>query len=233
MGYFVLLPGLKRVFMDLFNNLKHALPSGLGGVIFDCDGVLLDSRDSNTAYYNLVRKFFHLPPMTPEQEYFVHIHTSLQSLHHVVPAPFLPRLDEAIASIDYMQDLTPHIHLESGVCELLQGLHEAGVKLAVHTNRSVLTVPLLDYFGLSKYFSPMISAATHKPKPDPEGIFVILSEWQMPPERVLFVGDSMLDQQASSAAGVGLLAYKNPDLSAVAAIDDFAALLPHLLRLAA
>lgn len=217
--------------MDLFAKLKHALPSGLDGVIFDCDGVLLDSRASNTAYYNLVRKFFDLPPMTSEQEDFVHIRTSLQSLHHVLPAPFLPRLKEALDSIDYMRDLAPHIRLEQGVCELLQGLHEAGVKLAVHTNRSVLTLPILDYFDLSKYFSPIISAATHKPKPDPEGIFVILSDWQVPAERVLFVGDSLLDQQAATAARVRFLAYKNPDLSGVAAIDDFAALLPRLLPL--
>ncbi len=217
--------------MDLFVQLKQALPAGLGGVIFDCDGVLLDSRASNTAYYNLVRKFFDLPPMTAEQEDFVHIRTSLQSLHHVLPAPFLPRLKEALDSIDYMRDLTPHIRLEPGICELLQGLHEEGVKLAVHTNRSVLTLPVLDYFDLSKYFSPIISAATHKPKPDPEGVFVILNDWHMSAKQVLFVGDSLLDQQASTAAGVGFLAYKNFDLSGVAAIDDFAVLLPRLLPL--
>ena len=43
-------------------------PHGLAGVIFDCDGVLLDSRESNSIFYNRVLAVFGLPPMTPEQE---------------------------------------------------------------------------------------------------------------------------------------------------------------------
>ena len=55
------------------NNLNLALagklfPQGIGGVIFDCDGVIIDSRATNGIYYNRILEHFGLPPMTPEKE---------------------------------------------------------------------------------------------------------------------------------------------------------------------
>ena len=40
----------------------------LSGVIFDCDGVLVDSRDANRMYYNLIREGIGMLPITPEEE---------------------------------------------------------------------------------------------------------------------------------------------------------------------
>ena len=35
--------------------LERTFPAGLSGLIFDCDGVMVDSRDVNIGYYNLLR----------------------------------------------------------------------------------------------------------------------------------------------------------------------------------
>ena len=37
-------------------------PYGLRGLVFDVDGVLFDSRNSNIEYYNLIRRAVQLPP---------------------------------------------------------------------------------------------------------------------------------------------------------------------------
>jgi len=37
-------------------------------VIFDADGVLFESADSNTAYYNAIFKNMGEPPLSPEEE---------------------------------------------------------------------------------------------------------------------------------------------------------------------
>ena len=37
-------------------------------VIFDADGVLFESGDSNTAYYNAIFKALGEPPLSPEEE---------------------------------------------------------------------------------------------------------------------------------------------------------------------
>ena len=42
-------------------------PHGLTGIIFDCDGVMVDSRDVNIGYYNLLLREVGKPPITPEQ----------------------------------------------------------------------------------------------------------------------------------------------------------------------
>mgnify|MGYP006872120701 FL=1 len=34
--------------------LERTFPAGLSGLIFDCDGVMVDSRDVNIGYYNLL-----------------------------------------------------------------------------------------------------------------------------------------------------------------------------------
>ena len=204
-----------------FQPLSAALPKGLHGAIFDCDGVLLNSWRSNVMYYNLILRYFGLPDMNKSQEDYAHMHTSQQSILHILPPQFLPHLREAMSGIDYIRDLAPHIQPEPGIFKLLQALQNAGIKLAVNTNRTVLAETLLDYFELSAYFSLLVTAASHPPKPDPAGIFFILESWKLDPTQVFFVGDSALDEQAAQAAGVPLVAYCNPELAAVAHVSDY------------
>ena len=205
----------------LVEQLGLAVPAGLAGMIFDCDGVLLDSRDSNIMYYNLVRRYFGRPPISEADECYVHMHTGMQSLSRVLPAPYLQRLGEAMQGIDYMRDLVPHITLQKGITGLLQWLAEKGMWLAVHTNRTTLADDVLLKFGLKEFFDIVVTAKTHQPKPSPEGIFAILDAWGLGPERVMFVGDSLLDEKAAAAAGVALAAYRNPELAGAVHIDDF------------
>ena len=42
--------------------MGQLFPNGLGGVIFDCDGVIIDSRPANGVYYNRILAHFGLPP---------------------------------------------------------------------------------------------------------------------------------------------------------------------------
>ena len=41
--------------------MSRLFANGLAGVIFDCDGVIVDSRESNNAFYNRVLEYFNLP----------------------------------------------------------------------------------------------------------------------------------------------------------------------------
>lgn len=43
--------------------LRAAFPQGVTGLIFDCDGVLVDSKDANIGYYNRLLAEFGRPPM--------------------------------------------------------------------------------------------------------------------------------------------------------------------------
>lgn len=43
--------------------LERTFPAGLSGLIFDCDGVMVDSRDVNIGYYNLLLREVGKPPI--------------------------------------------------------------------------------------------------------------------------------------------------------------------------
>ena len=207
---------------SLASALRATYPDkSLKGLIFDCDGVLLNSRKANILYYNLVLDFFKQPRLTPSEEEFVHMHTVHESLRHVLGPEDLARIREAVKQVDYARDVMPLSEVEPGVVELLGRLREAGLKLAVHTNRSNYAMPNLAYFNLDGFFDPVITAESHPPKPSPEGGFAILKTWGVSAAEVGFVGDSELDALAAGGARIPFFAYKNSRLAADIHVTDF------------
>lgn len=200
---------------------SSSLTRPLQGIIFDCDGVLLDSRNANATYYNRVLAALDLPPLTQAQESYTYMATVREALLHITPEPLRPKLPEACATVDYWDDIMPLVHLEEGLLEFLQWLQGCGVRLAVHTNRSKGMPRVLDMFNLNPYFNPVITAAMVTPKPAPEGVFRVLEQWQCPPEHVLFIGDSPNDEQAAHSGGVPFVAYRNHALDAAIRVDSF------------
>ncbi len=210
---------------SLVSALRAVYPAhSLKGLIFDCDGVLLNSRQANILYYNLVLDYFKQPRLTPDEEHYVHMHTVRESLQHILGPEEIARIQEAVEQVDYARDVMPKCELEPGIIQLLTPLRGNGLHLAVHTNRSNYAMPNLAYFKLDGFFDPVITAESHAPKPSPQGVFAILEYWKTTPEQVCFIGDSELDGQAAGAAGVPFMAYKNSALPAAFHLDDFAKL---------
>jgi phosphoglycolate phosphatase-like HAD superfamily hydrolase len=201
-----------------------AFVSRVRGIIFDCDGVLVDSRDANRMYYNLIREGIGMLSLTPEEEDYVHMHSVTECLNHIIPAERMDEAQEVRRNLDYA-DIFPYIFLEDGLVELLEELSRRKVRMAVHTNRTSTVESLLRHFEIDQYFDPVISAGSLKrPKPDPEGVFKILDAWKLPLEDVSYIGDSALDERSAKAAAVPFWAYKNPALAALLYIPDFASL---------
>jgi len=193
----------------------------LSGVIFDCDGVLVDSRDANRMYYNLIREGIGMLPITPEEEDYVHMHAVGECLDRIIPAQRREEAEEVRRNLDY-RDIFPFIFLEDGLVELLETLDGLGVRMAVHTNRTSTVELLLAHFEIDRFFSPVIAAgALKRPKPDPEGVHRILADWQFPKNTVAYIGDSALDERSAAAAGIAFWSYKNPGLAATMHLPDF------------
>ena len=202
------------------------------GLVFDCDGVLFDSYGANTLYYNLILEGLGLPPMTPEQEFYVHSHTVHECLEYIVPAG---RMDEALAvraGIDYRRVL-PAMVPEPGLYPLLSWALAAGYRLGVFTNRMSTMDMVADIFGLRQYFKPLLNASLVRPKPHPEGLHRILAAWGFKPGEMAYLGDSRVDELTARAAGVRFWAYRSETLDADLHIPDFFALRRALARVQA
>jgi phosphoglycolate phosphatase-like HAD superfamily hydrolase len=91
----------------------------------------------------------------------------------------------------------------------------------VATNRSTTIAPLLSETGLDQYFDLVVSALdVANPKPHPEPLQLVAEYFKVQPREILFLGDSLSDQQAATDAGVLFAAYKNPLLTADFHITD-------------
>ena len=52
-----------------------------------------------------------------------------------------------------------------------------------------------------------------QPKPHPESLEKIMDRFGLSPERVVYIGDSEIDEQTAEAAAVPFMAYKNRKLT--------------------
>lgn len=190
-------------------------------VIFDCDGVMFESRNANEAYYNQILTRFGKPEMNQEQSDYSHMHTGKQSVTYLFKDD--PRLEEALAYYDRMSyvPFIPLMEMEPYLKEFLRYLRPL-YKTAISTNRSDTTGPVLVHHGLDGLFDLVVSSLdVEHPKPHPESLLKILHHFGVPDREAIYIGDSKIDEQAARAAGVPLVAYKNPALSAAYHVSHF------------
>jgi phosphoglycolate phosphatase len=191
-------------------------------VVFDCDGVMFDSRQANIHYYNHMLHHFGLPPMTGAGVEFVHSHTADESIQHIFQGTRYT--DEALAyrwEVDYAPFIQDMI-MEPGLKDLLEW-SKPRFGLAVATNRSNTIGEVLKTHGLTGFFDLVVSSLdVEHSKPHPESLFKTLDYFQVGPERILYVGDSAVDEETARRARVPLIAYRNRHLKANKHIEDLA-----------
>lgn len=185
-------------------------------IVFDCDGVMFDSRKANTMYYNHLLSHFGLPQMSASEEEFVHMHNVIDSVCHVFRHYRRPALDEVHLfrrQGDYAPFL-PYMEIEADLVAFLEKTKKK-YHLAISTNRTNTMMPLLRSYKLEGYFGKVMTADTAvRPKPAPDALLEILEYFSCLPEEAIFIGDSIIDEQHAAACRVPLIAFKNPDLQA-------------------
>ena len=192
----------------------------ISAIIFDCDGVMFDSYQANIKYYNHILARFNLPPMREDDFDYVHMHPADKSVRHIFRGtPY----EEKAQAYRLQTDYTPFIKdmiIEPGLKELLR-LLKPHFGLAVATNRSHTIGDVIKRHGIKDLFDIVVSSVDVKePKPDPETIFKVLDFFGIGPEQALYVGDSQVDYETASAAGVPLIAYRNKALNADRHIEN-------------
>ncbi len=191
-------------------------------LVFDCDGVLFDSREANRAYYNAICKALGRPPLTEEEFHYVHMQTAENSVRFLFrDYPHL--LEKALAfqkNLNY-ETFLPLLKPEPGLKELISSVRPP-LKTAVSTNRTTTMGRILEIFDIASFFDLVVTALiAPKPKPHPEALKIILDHFGVDPKETLYVGDSLVDYQLTESLGVPLVAFKNRELPAAFHVNDF------------
>ena len=184
-------------------------------IVFDLDGTLIETAPEIADAVNDTLRRFNLPEVTQQQvnDWIGHGTRELliQALAHsgqldAAAVRASERLALIAADFDkrYQARCGTRSQLYPQVRETLLALRERGIKLAVVTNKeSRYTRTVLDAHQLAPLFDRVVSGDTlSSKKPDPAGITSCLTQFGVPRQRALFVGDSSIDVSTARNAGV-------------------------------
>ncbi|WP_083254940.1 HAD-IA family hydrolase [Amycolatopsis orientalis] len=168
------------------------------GVIFDLDGVLVNSFDVmrqafSTAYREVVG-----PGEAPFAEYNRHLGRYFPDIMRIMGLPL--EMEEPFVRESYR--LADQVPVFDGVPGLLRTLRERGLRLAVATGKSGPRArSLLDVVGLLPEFEYVIgSDEVANPKPAPDIVRHALDRLDLGPEDAMMVGDAVTDLASAKAA---------------------------------
>lgn len=199
-------------------------------VIYDCDGVILDSIESNYVFYNRVMEFLGRPEIdrrNADAKKVLHTYSFGNVMEYFFTGD--ERRDEAFkfAKTIHYRDLMPYMRMEDGFISALDQL-KGHTSLAICTNRATSMDMIIEDFGLGGYFEYIMTASqvTH-PKPHPEPLLKVLDYFDVKPEEALFIGDGEVDMLSARSAGVPFISYKSY-LPGLARIEHHAEIVQHV-----
>ncbi len=174
-------------------------------LIFDLDGTLVDSKKDLTAAVNHIRHQFDLPALTePEIARFIGDGALMLIRRALGPQAAEPHVQTGLQMFlsYYRAHMLDSTALYPGVRDTLCRLRDC--KLAVLTNKPVhFSCAMLDGLGIYKHFVAVYGGNSfdHK-KPDPVGVYQILSDTKGQRERTWMIGDSAVDVLTGRNAGI-------------------------------
>jgi len=176
-------------------------------VIFDLDGTLIDSKLDLAHAANATRGHMGMPPLAHERVYSYVGNGAPVLIRRVLgPDATEAQVEEALEFfLEYYRDhMLDYTVLYPGVGEALGRLREAGVRMAVLTNKPVrISRAIVDGLGVGGHFHQVYGGNSFDfKKPHPIGVETLMKECAAARERTMMVGDSSVDIQTARNAGV-------------------------------
>ncbi|KYC44789.1 MAG: 2-deoxyglucose-6-phosphatase [Candidatus Methanofastidiosum methylothiophilum] len=176
-------------------------------IVFDVDGVLLDSFDSWFISFNQTLVEFGKDPV------------DRQTYKKIFWGPSVEEdlrrynlgMDAVEAALRNQRNNVHLMKLHDRVHETLDALK--GYKLGVATNTPRINLDkTFNYFNLYKYFEVVMCLDdVEKPKPHPDMLLKASEILKVPVEKMLFVGDTKSDMAAAKSAGCHFIGIKIGD----------------------
>jgi AHBA synthesis associated protein len=176
----------------------------LRAVIFDLDGVLVDSTTVMREAFAIAYAEVVGPGPAPFEEYNKHLGRYFPDIMRIMGLP--PAMEEPFVRESYR--LAGQVLVCDQIPEMVRALREHGLRLAVATGKSGPRArSLLDVLGLLPLFEHVIgSDEVARAKPAPDIVLRALDLLGVEPAEAVMVGDAVTDLASSRAAGVGAVA---------------------------
>jgi len=184
-------------------------------VVFDCDGVLVESEALAAQAFSEVLAGCQIELSAAQCEVLFIGKTLTQCIECLqqaypghLPSDFRTQLDERSEAL-FARYLKP----VQGVDAVLTALRSRGIALAVASNGGFDKINLnLERTGLSSYFSGCIVSAEHvnQPKPAPDVYLAAAEAEGVPPQFCCVVEDSDVGALAGLSAGMRVLLFRPP-----------------------
>ena len=160
------------------------LTNELSGVIFDLDNTLV----SSSLNFNQIRAALGCP-------------TEISVLDHIESLPENDQPNAKKMLIDYEIADAQEAQKLIGTDNLLAFLSQLNIPCAIVT-RNCRQAALLKMSNNHIHIPLLLTREDHKAKPAPDALLYIAEHWQLPPEKILCVGDYLYDLQAAENANM-------------------------------
>ncbi len=174
--------------------------------MFDADGVLFESFESNIAYYNAIFAQVGEPPLNADEEiksisYAASDVFKLRARHDAELLEKIHGIARNLNQQPFFDLLRPPFELRPFMLEL-----KKRYRLALATNRSATVPALVEHLKLADIFDAIASALDKvPPKPAPDILQLCMERARVKPHQAIYVGDSPIDREAAEAAGVAFI----------------------------
>ena len=198
-------------------------------VLFDLDGVLLDSRPNMKHAWEDVRS--QLDIAVDFEEYFKNIGRPFKDILEILG--LRDRVDEIVSV--YNRSSKENFHLATyypGVVETLQKLELNGIKLGIVTSKDTERTDIVLSRLPVKFVAVQTPNSQFRGKPAPDHLLLAMAQTNVDPKESIFIGDAEVDRKAAFRAGMDYChaswGYGEPECKGVTVLKDINHLLTFL-----
>lgn len=177
-------------------------------VIFDMDGTLLDTLQDIAVTLNTVLEQNGWPRHTLDEYRFLVGRGMRELVRSALPEgdadeETIDRLLDELTEL-YAKNWNIHSRPYPGIAMLLDGIEKLGLKMAILSNKADRFTKLCAGELLADWQFDVVMGHHEaiKHKPDPQGALLVASMLGVKPEEILYVGDSGIDMETASRAGM-------------------------------
>lgn len=199
--------------------IRFEPPESIQAVLFDMDGVLLDSgRIWYDVLLRVVSDFG--GPHVPYEDFAATFGQGVEAdLKQFFPGR--TRQEVSRAYYEVFPDYIDRMQRMPGAVELLDALDRKGIGRAVVTNTPRdLAELMLDRFDLLDMVETVVGSSEAPEKPAPDMIHIALERLSLRADQVVYVGDSASDHGATRAAGIFMFGLDHPGEQTISRLDD-------------